>query len=61
MSHHARVGSSSREHFEKDDAVDVVDRLGEVKAAQPYMRTNFLAIMRAQQSQEPNGVRPDHA
>jgi hypothetical protein len=45
-----------KEYFEKDDAIDAVDRLGEVKAAQPYTRTNFLAIMRSQQqSQELRG------
>lgn len=36
-----------KEYFEKSDEIDAVDRLSEVKRAQHYQRTNFLAIIRS--------------
>ncbi len=41
-----------REFFEKKDELDVVDRLEEVKKAQFYIRTNHLAIVRAEFEQQ---------
>ncbi len=37
-----------KEYFEKDDQLDVVDRLGEVAKAQPYIRTNYASILKAE-------------
>lgn len=41
-----------REFFEKSDAIDVVDRLEEVKRAQWYIRTNLLAIIKSEHDQQ---------
>jgi replicative DNA helicase len=41
-----------REFFEKQDDVETVNRLEEVKRAQPYIRTNFIAVVRAEQEQQ---------
>ena len=37
-----------REYFEKKDKIEVTARLEEVKKAQPYIRTNFLSIVKSQ-------------
>jgi hypothetical protein len=37
-----------REFFEKEDNIEAVSRLDEIKAAQPYIGTNYLAIVRAE-------------
>jgi replicative DNA helicase len=41
-----------REYFEKQDDIEVVSRLEEVKKAQHYIRTNFLAIVRSEQESQ---------
>lgn len=41
-----------REYFEKKDEIEVTARLEEVKKAQPYIRTNFIAIVRAEREQQ---------
>lgn len=41
-----------KEYFEKLDDVETVTRLEEVKKAQPYIRTNYLAIVKAEQEQQ---------
>jgi len=37
-----------REYFEKKDKIEVTSRLEEIKKAQPYIRTNFLSIVKSQ-------------
>lgn len=37
-----------KEYFEKSDKVEVVTRLDEIKKAQPYTRTNYESILRAE-------------
>lgn len=41
-----------REYFEKRDDIDVVARIAELFKAQPYIRANFLAILRAEQESQ---------
>lgn len=41
-----------REFFEKQDDIETVARLEEVKKAQAHIRTNFLAIVRSEQEQQ---------
>jgi replicative DNA helicase len=41
-----------REYFEKEDNIEVASRLDEVKAAQPYIGTNYLAIVRAEEDRQ---------
>lgn len=41
-----------KEYFEKLDDVEVCDRLEEVRKAQPYIRTNYLAIVKSEQEQQ---------
>ncbi len=41
-----------REYFEKQDEVDIVNRLEEIKRANFYLRTNFIAIVRSEQEQQ---------
>jgi replicative DNA helicase len=41
-----------REFFEKQDEIDVVDRLEEVKRALAYIRTNYKAILNGQRDQQ---------
>lgn len=41
-----------KEFFEKEDNVAVVSRLEEIKAAQAYIRTNFLAIVKSIQDRQ---------
>jgi len=41
-----------REFFEKKDEIEVTARLEEVKKAQFYIRTNFVAIVRAEREQQ---------
>jgi replicative DNA helicase len=41
-----------KEYFEKIDDVETVTRLDEIKKAQCYIRTNYLAILRAEQEQQ---------
>ena len=40
------------EFFEKQDDIETVARLAEIKAAQVYIRTNYLAIVRSIQDQQ---------
>lgn len=37
-----------REYFEKRDKIEVVARLEDVKKAQPYIRTNFLSVVKSE-------------
>lgn len=41
-----------QEYFEKQDDVETVARLDEIKSAQVYIRTNYLAIVRSIQDQQ---------
>ncbi|KKK96295.1 hypothetical protein LCGC14_2664170, partial [marine sediment metagenome] len=41
-----------KEYFEKQDDVETVARLDEIKSAQVYIRTNYLAIVRSIQDQQ---------
>lgn len=41
-----------REYFEKQDDIEVVDRLNEISKAQVYIRTNYLSIVRHEQEQQ---------
>lgn len=41
-----------KEYFEKEDNIDVVSRLEEIKSAQVYIRTNFLAIVKSIQERQ---------
>lgn len=41
-----------REFFEKEDNVEAVSRLDEIKAAQPFIGTNYLAIVRAEEDRQ---------
>lgn len=41
-----------KEYFEKDDDVNVVSRLEEIKSAQFYIRTNFLSIVKSIQDKQ---------
>jgi replicative DNA helicase len=41
-----------RDYFEKQDEVEVCTRLEELKKAQPYIRTNFLSVVRSEQEQQ---------
>lgn len=41
-----------REYFENEDQVEVVTRLDEIRKAQPYMGTNYLAILRAEEDKQ---------
>lgn len=41
-----------KEYFEKQDDIDVVDRLEEVKRAQHYIRTNYLSIVKSEAEQQ---------
>ena len=41
-----------RDFFEKQDDVDVVNRIEEVKKANFYIQTNFIAIVRTEQEQQ---------
>lgn len=41
-----------KEFFEGKDEIEVVTRLDEVKAAQFYVKTNFLSIVRSEQEQQ---------
>jgi replicative DNA helicase len=41
-----------REYFEKKDDIEVTARLDEVKKAVPYIKTNFVAIVRAEREQQ---------
>lgn len=41
-----------REYFEKKDKIEAVSRLEEIKKAQPYIRTNFLSIVKSEQEQQ---------
>ncbi len=41
-----------REYFEKEDNVEAVSRLDEIKAAQPFIGTNYLAIVRAEEDRQ---------
>lgn len=36
-----------KEFFQKSDKIDVVTRLDEIHSAQPYIRTNFLSLVRS--------------
>lgn len=40
------------EYFEKQDDIEAVARLSEIRSAQVYIRTNYLAIVRAIQDQQ---------
>lgn len=37
-----------KEYFEKQDNIEVVARLDEIKKAQPYIQTNYLSIVRSE-------------
>lgn len=41
-----------REYFEKKDEIEVTARLDEIKKAQFYIRTNFIAIVRSEREQQ---------
>lgn len=41
-----------REFFEKEDNIEAVARLDEIKSAQPYIGTNYLAIVRAEEERQ---------
>jgi len=41
-----------RDYFEKQDDVEVVNRLEEIKKANFYIRTNFISIVRTEQEQQ---------
>lgn len=41
-----------KEFFEKEDNIEAVSRLDEIKAAQPYIGTNYLAIVRAEEDRQ---------
>lgn len=41
-----------REYFEKQDDIEAVDRLEEIRKAQFYIRTNFIAIVRSELEQQ---------
>jgi intein/homing endonuclease len=41
-----------REFFEKEDNIEAVTRLDEIKNAQPFIGTNYLAIVRAEEDKQ---------
>ena len=41
-----------KEFFEKEDNIEAVSRLDEIKSAQPYIGTNYLAIVRAEEDRQ---------
>ena len=41
-----------KDYFEKQDNIEVVNRLEELKKANVYIRTNFIAIVRTEQEQQ---------
>lgn len=41
-----------KEYFEKRDKIEVVTRLEEIRAAQPYIRTNFLSVVKSEFEQQ---------
>ena len=41
-----------KDYFEKIDDVETVNRIEEVKRAIPYIRTNFLSVVRSEQEQQ---------
>jgi replicative DNA helicase len=41
-----------QEYFEKKDEIDVVTRINEIKKSQPFIKTNYLAIVRAELEQQ---------
>ena len=41
-----------REFFEKEDNIEAASRLDEIKAAQPYIGTNYLAILRSEEDRQ---------
>lgn len=41
-----------REYFEKDDKLEAATRLDEIKGAQPYIGTNYLAILRSEEDKQ---------
>lgn len=41
-----------KDYFEKQDDIEVVNRLEEISKAQHYIRTNFLSIVRSEQEQQ---------
>jgi KaiC/GvpD/RAD55 family RecA-like ATPase len=41
-----------REYFEKDDKIEVVERLEEIKRAQSYIRTNFIGLCKSERDQQ---------
>ena len=41
-----------REYFEKEDKIEAVSRLDEIKSAQPYIGANYLAIVKAEEERQ---------
>lgn len=41
-----------KEYFEKEDNIEAVSRLDEIKSAQPYIGTNYLAIIRSEEERQ---------